>query len=103
LGGHTGVVQASSVSSSGNGSVTIVEENAVSSGVQVLSVSNWTVSYSGFPYIEWLHSRAAQAAPAVRAVTTPDGHIQLFWVSNGVVGQNWFAPNGGATGNWVTI
>jgi hypothetical protein len=55
-GGHTGVVQSSSVNSAGNGSITLVEENAVSSGVQVLTVSNWTVSYSGFPYIEWLHS-----------------------------------------------
>ena len=55
-GGHTGVVQASSVNSAGNGSITIVEENAVSSGVQILSVTGWRVSYSGFPYIEWLHS-----------------------------------------------
>ena len=101
-GGHTGVVEASSVNSSGNGSITIVEENAVSSGVQVLSVSNWTVNYSGFPYIEWLHSQAAQTAPTVPAVTTPDGHIQLFWVSNGVVEQNWYSPATGAVGNWTS-
>jgi hypothetical protein len=44
------------VNSAGNGSITIVEENAASSGVQVLTMSNWGVIYSGFPYIEWLHA-----------------------------------------------
>ncbi len=34
-GGHTAVVQSSSVNSAGNGTVTIVEENAVPSGVQI--------------------------------------------------------------------
>ena len=53
-GGHTAVVQSSSVNSAGNGTVTIVEENAVPSGVQVLPVTNWNVTYHGFPYVEWL-------------------------------------------------
>jgi hypothetical protein len=51
---HTAVVQSSSVNSSGNGTVTIVEENAVPSGVQVLRVSDWNVTYDGFPNVEWL-------------------------------------------------
>ena len=37
--GHTAVVQSSAVNASGNGTVTIVEENAVPSGVQVLTVT----------------------------------------------------------------
>lgn len=53
-GGHTAVVQASAVSAAGNGTVTIVEENAVPSGVEVLRVRHWHLTYSGFPYLEWL-------------------------------------------------
>ena len=53
-GGHTVVVQSSSVDAEGNGTVTIVEENAVPSGIQVLPVSDWSVTYDGFPYLEWL-------------------------------------------------
>jgi hypothetical protein len=53
-GGHTAVVQASSVNAAGNGTVTIVEENAAPSGVEVLPVDHWYVRYSGFPYMEWL-------------------------------------------------
>jgi hypothetical protein len=54
-GGHTAVVQASSVDAAGNGTVTIVEENAVPSGVEVLRVKDWYVTYSSlFPYMEWL-------------------------------------------------
>jgi hypothetical protein len=53
-GGHTAVVQSSSVNPGGDGTVTIVEENAVPSGVQVLPVTDWNVTYNGFPYVEWL-------------------------------------------------
>ena len=63
-GGHTAVVQSSSVNASGNGTVTMVEENAVPSGVQVLKVANWNVTYDGFPYVEWLTT-------AGMIVTTP--------------------------------
>ena len=57
-------MQSSSVNSAGNGTVTIVEENAVPSGVQVLKVANWNVTYDGFPYVEWLTT-------AGMIVTTP--------------------------------
>jgi hypothetical protein len=53
-GGHSAVVQSSSVNAAGSGTVTVVEENAAGSGVAVLAVSGWTVRYPGFPYIEWL-------------------------------------------------
>jgi hypothetical protein len=56
-GGHTAVVQSSSVDVSGNGTLTIVDENAVASGVESLSVSSWNVHYSGYAYIKWLHAR----------------------------------------------
>ena len=48
-----------------------------------------------------------QACPAQdcdpQAVATSDGHEQVFVDDNGVIKQNWFAPNGDAIGNWVTI
>jgi hypothetical protein len=53
-GGHTAVVQSSSVSAAGSGSVTVVEENADAAGVAVLQVSGWTVRYPGFAFAEWL-------------------------------------------------
>jgi hypothetical protein len=53
-GGHTAVVQSSSVSAAGNGTVTVVEENADAAGVAVLPVSDWTVHYPGFAFVEWL-------------------------------------------------
>jgi Putative Ig domain len=53
-GGHTAVVQSSSVSAAGSGTVTVVEENADAVGVAVLPVSDWTVRYPGFAFVEWL-------------------------------------------------
>src|ERR1700733_11812633 len=53
-GGHTAVVQSSSVSAAGNGTVTVIEENADAAGVTVLQVSDWTVRYPGFAFVEWL-------------------------------------------------
>jgi len=70
-GGHTAVVQSSSVNSAGNGSVTIVEENAVDSGVQVLPVSHWNVTYDGFPYMEWLTT----AGMIVNTPTLPSAQV----------------------------
>jgi hypothetical protein len=55
-GGHTSVVQSSTVNSSGNGQITTIEENASISGVAVLNVVAWSVQYPGFPYIKWLHA-----------------------------------------------
>src|SRR6185312_13018333 len=53
-GGHSVVVQASSVGLAGDGSVTVVEENADASGVAVLPVRGWRVLDPGFRYAEWL-------------------------------------------------
>jgi hypothetical protein len=56
-GGHTAVVQSSNVNSAGNGSLTLVDENGTAAGVEIATVTNWTVAYASFPYIEWLHLR----------------------------------------------
>ena len=56
-GGHTAVVQSSNVNSAGNGSLTLIDENGTAAGVELATVTNWTVAYASFPYIEWLHLR----------------------------------------------
>jgi hypothetical protein len=70
-GGHTAVVQSSSVDAAGNGTVTIVEENAVPSGVQVLRDTDWNVTYDGFPYLEWLTT----AGVIVTTPTLPSAQV----------------------------
>ena len=53
-GGHSAVVQSSWVSAAGNGTVTVVEENAGAAGVAVLQVGDWTVRFPGFAFAQWL-------------------------------------------------
>jgi hypothetical protein len=53
-GGHSAVVQSCAVDAAGNGTVTVVEENASAAGVEVLPVDRWTVRYPGFPFAQWL-------------------------------------------------
>jgi hypothetical protein len=60
-GGHTAVVQSSAVDAAGNGTVTVVEENASAAGIARLTVTGWTVRYPGYPYIEWLTATGQQA------------------------------------------
>ncbi len=62
--GHTAVVQASNINSAGNGTVTIVEENASPKGQRILSVKNWAIQGSGWTYIKWLHYTATAVPPS---------------------------------------
>ena len=48
-GGHTAVVQSSSVNAAGTGTVTIVEQNAVPSGVEVLASPTGPCTTTGSP------------------------------------------------------
>jgi Ig domain of plant-specific actin-binding protein len=48
---HTGVVTASAVNGAGNGSITIIQQNASRSGWATFSVSGWNVAEAG----GWLH------------------------------------------------
>lgn len=50
--GHTSVVTASSVDGNGNGTLTVIEENASQSGTSQVNVSNWVV---GSGVTGWLH------------------------------------------------
>jgi hypothetical protein len=52
--GHTSLVSASSVNASGNGTVTVIEQNSTATGIQTLTVSNWVVQAS-MTVSGWLH------------------------------------------------
>ncbi|MEO6821298.1 MAG: hypothetical protein ABI468_02015 [Candidatus Nanopelagicales bacterium] len=62
-GGHTTVVQRSAVNASGNGYLTLVEENASASGVVVIPVTAWRVAYGSFTYAKWLHAKSNARVP----------------------------------------
>jgi hypothetical protein len=52
--GHTSVVSSSNIDSSGNGVITVVEQNSSANGIKSLPVSNWVVQ-SGSGVSGWLH------------------------------------------------
>ena len=55
--GHTSVVMASSVNSSGTGSITVIEQNNTAKGQSTLAVTAWRVSGNVGSVIGWLHPR----------------------------------------------
>ena len=75
-GGHTGVVVASSVNSSGNGSISLLDENDNgTAGLNTITVSDWVVQpYGGYSYIDWLGlTPATTPAPTVTEVSPQTG------------------------------
>ncbi|RPJ38601.1 MAG: CHAP domain-containing protein, partial [Chloroflexi bacterium] len=80
--GHTSVVSASDVDSSGNGSITIIEQNWSMYGTQKLEVKNWHV-YAAMLITGWLHD------PYVFVLTSPENYalfgrydsVMLTWGS----------------------
>lgn len=53
--GHTSIVSSSSVDGSGNGNITVIEQNNSSGGSSTLSVSNWFVNGNAGAVSGWLH------------------------------------------------
>ncbi len=120
-GGHTAVVQSSSVNSSGTGSITIIEENGGSkaaTGSQVLTVSAWNVQYSAHPDVKWLHYVASTlpAKPTSPKVTSTTGtsavlawtdasdNESAFWSQYRIGGGPWITgPRVGADVTSMTI
>ena len=109
-GGHTGVVQSSSVNSSGNGSITIIEENggkSAANGSQVLRVSGWKVRYSPHPYVKWLHHAgtpkvtlpAQPTNPKVKSTTASSAVLTWTDASNNETGFATQYRTG--NGSWV--
>jgi hypothetical protein len=56
--GHTQVVAASTVDANGNGTVSVVQQNAGSTGTAAYAVRNWVMpGMYGYSYVKWLHAR----------------------------------------------
>jgi hypothetical protein len=89
-GGHTSIVTAESVNGSGNGTITVIEQNGSSTGWNSLSVSNWVVSGG---VTKWLTDPAPPFADDIAmGKDHQDGTIQLFRYltdsANNVTGWN---------------
>lgn len=66
--GHTAIVKASSVDGNGNGTVTIIQQNAGMATAYTQSISNWQLSaIGGNPATGWLHDPAPAPTPVLNA------------------------------------
>jgi hypothetical protein len=95
-GGHTAVVQSSSVNSSGNGSISVIEENygGDSGGQRTITVTNWNVG-GGFPYVKWLHSKGGGPPPPLwRLVLGVNDTNGNFYAKEGGLGATWVKEAG---------
>ena len=72
--GHTSVVTGSNVDGSGNGTITILEENvsSASNGTETLTVKNWHVS-SGMIVTGWLHGN--NPVPTISGISSSPSKI----------------------------
>jgi hypothetical protein len=88
--GHTGVVTAVNVTG-GKGTVTIMEQNASSTGWGPINVSG---NVLGSLVTGWLHHKVSAPGPKLASVSslrTPDGYIHVFsGNSTGSVWETWF-------------
>ena len=59
--GHTGIVKASTVNASGNGTVQVAEQNfggaTGAKGYHNYTVKAWRVQFPAMPYVKWLRAR----------------------------------------------
>lgn len=100
--GHTSVVTAVNVDTSGNGTVTVLEENASASGWDTVPVSSWVLGgYGGVS--GWLHNPGFLPVPsnARAAMRASDGTTRAFYgldSASPVFGGSWAFEGGGAVG-----
>jgi hypothetical protein len=75
--GHTTVVIASNVDPTGNGTITILEQNSSSTGIRTLTVTNWEV-LSFYTVIGWLHDPSnSDYTPPTGDILEPLGNLTL--------------------------
>jgi CHAP domain len=60
--GHTAVVSAGGVNASGDGSITVVEQNNSPGGSTTMSVQGWTVQGNPYPIKRWLHDPVGRSS-----------------------------------------
>ena len=71
--GHVGVVSATSIDGSGNGSLTMLSQNDAANGLRTLTVSSWQVQPFGaeVPY-GWLHDPAGRGGSGTTVTDDPN-------------------------------
>jgi PKD repeat protein len=87
--GHTGIVSAASVDGNGNGSITVIEQNANPNGIRSHTVSNWTVQ-SSMNVTGWLHDPGSQPVCSAPGNGLPRDTAVL---NNGQVTFTWTPPS----------
>lgn len=97
--GHTSVVKSVNVGSSGNGTITVVEQNASAGGLATLQVSNWYVQGNAGSVTGWLVGEQ-DATPAVGRYS--NGRLAVF-----VRGRNnqlyYQTQNNFGSGAWTSL
>jgi hypothetical protein len=76
--GHTSVVIGSSVDGSGNGSITVMEQNASRTGTASISVSGWVVKPSWTTVSGWLHDPQNASTSVVSVGFLGQAHRDLL-------------------------
>jgi len=89
-GGHTSIVSASSIDSNGNGSITVVEQNASAGGTRTHTVSNWTVQAS-MAVSGWLHIPSGSGSCQAPSLIEPANDAVL---SSNTITFRWNAISG---------
>jgi hypothetical protein len=69
--GHTSVVTATSIAANGDGTVTVLEENASATGWDTVSVSDWILGGFDGGVTGWLHNPAIRGPSGGSAALTP--------------------------------
>jgi len=74
-GGHVAVVVGSTVGSSGNGTISVLDENDNdTAGLRSIAVDDWVVQpYGSYTYIEWLELSSFVPAPSVGSISPDSG------------------------------
>ncbi|MBO0730508.1 MAG: CHAP domain-containing protein, partial [Acidimicrobiaceae bacterium] len=78
--GHTSIVSSSSVNGSGNGTVTVVEQNNTTDGTTTMQVSNWVVQGNPYPVSGWLQpgSRSTSVDSRYWVASNSTGALEVF-------------------------
>ncbi len=102
--GHSSIVTSVSVNSSGYGTISVIEENGTSNGVDQVGVSNWKliIPYKSSQLKDvngWLHmpNQGSEAVHNPVTIDNLDGRMEIFQV--GSDGQLYYQSENG-NGNW---
>lgn len=103
--GHTAVVSASNVDSKGNGTITVIEQNAAAKGIKKHTVKNWSVQNS-MTVSGWLHDPKPDAPTLslpLNGSMSFSGAITFSWKAAARASEYYLEYSGPATGTtgWI--